>query len=74
MKLDTPFGRMLRRERAALYCDLSPRAFDALVKAGALPRARVLGNVKAWCRVDLDAALNALPYEGEGPVDDWADA
>ena len=74
MKPDAPFGRMLRRERAALYCDVSPRKFDELVKAGTLPRARMLDSVKVWCRIDLDAALNALPVDGETPVDDWADA
>lgn len=54
-----------RRELAALYCGVSPRHFDDLVKAGLLPRARRLEGIKIWLTVDLDAALQGLPFDGE---------
>jgi predicted DNA-binding transcriptional regulator AlpA len=47
---------MLRRELAALYLGMSPSIFDAAVKAGELPRpVPLVGTVKAWHRVDLEA-------------------
>ncbi len=47
---------MLRREFAALYLGLSPSSFDAAVRDGLMPSpVPLVGTVKAWHRLDLDA-------------------
>ncbi|PPD09713.1 MAG: hypothetical protein CTY36_02950 [Methylocystis sp.] len=66
--------RLLRRERAAAYLDISPAHFDALVRSGALPPPKRLGSaVKAWDARDLDAHVDDLPYDGAAPraASDW---
>jgi predicted DNA-binding transcriptional regulator AlpA len=64
----TPRGA-LRRELAAVYCGVSLRHFDELVRAGELPKPRRLGaSVKLWLTSDLDAALEGLPSDGESDL------
>lgn len=67
--------RLLRRERAAAYLDISIGSFDKLVREGALPAPKVLHSFKVWDRSDLDAMADALPYEGESSTCDasWDD-
>ncbi|GLI93939.1 helix-turn-helix transcriptional regulator [Methylocystis echinoides] len=66
--------RLLRRERAAAYLDVSPTSFDKLVKEGKLPKPKRLDGFRWWDRVDLDASAESLPYEGDGaPDDSWND-
>lgn len=67
--------RLLRRERAAAYLDISPPYFDKLVKDGCLPPPKKLGeNVKGWDTQDLDARVDVLPYAGgAAPDDSWSD-
>jgi prophage regulatory protein len=62
--------RLLRRERAAAYLDMSPGSFDKLVKEGRLPQPKSLEPFKAWDRFDLDALCDQLPYEGAAPRDE----
>lgn len=54
--------RLLRRERAAVYLDVSPTKFDQLVRDGVVPKPKVLERMKVWDRADLDAAADHLPY------------
>lgn len=66
--------RLLRRERAAAYLDVSPSTFDKLVRDGLLPAPKTFQNFKTWDRADLDAFADHLPYAGEssGPDDSWS--
>lgn len=60
-----PFGltsRLLRREKAAAYVDVSPTTFDKLVRAGTIPAPKCLDGFKWWDRADLDAFADDLPY------------
>ena len=68
--------RLIGREAAAAYVSLSPNAFDELVKAGQMPRPRRLTVRRlAWDVRLLDAAVDALPVDGEDALDDtsWDD-
>lgn len=56
--------RLLRRERAAAYLDISAGSFDKLVRDGVLPAPKVLHSFKVWDRADLDALAESLPYDG----------
>jgi predicted DNA-binding transcriptional regulator AlpA len=62
--------RLLRRERAALYLDISPPSFDKLRRAGILPPPRMLEGFRVWDSADLDRYIEQLPYEGE-QADDY---
>ena len=66
--------RLLRRERAAVYLDVSATKFDQLVKDGLVPPPKVLERMKVWDRADLDAAADQLPYADATPPDtSWDD-
>lgn len=59
-------SRLLRRERAAAYLGLSPATFDQMVKNRALPPPKRIGaSIKAWDVHDLDAQVDALPYDDD---------
>jgi len=67
--------RLLRKERAAAYCDISEPIFDGLVKAGIFPQPRqVTPGIFAWDVFSLHAAIDALPTRGGAAQDDtWSD-
>jgi predicted DNA-binding transcriptional regulator AlpA len=68
--------RLLRRERAAHYVDVSPSSFDNLVKKGHLPSPKLLEHITVWDRFDLDSACDHLPYKKEEqnlPDNSWDD-
>jgi prophage regulatory protein len=67
--------RLLRRERAAAYLDVSTGSFDKLVKDGVLPAPKRLHSFKVWDRSDLDALADTLPYDGAANAHDktWSD-
>jgi prophage regulatory protein len=67
--------RLLRRERAAVYLDISPVTFDRLVKDGTLPAPKKLYSFKVWDRDDLDALVDHLPYDrtANAPDISWDD-
>ena len=57
--------RLLHREAAAAYVNLSPRTFDEMVATGTMPKPRILTiGRKAWDMRELDAAIDRLPYDG----------
>lgn len=74
-KVSSVSPRLLRRERAAAYLDISAGSFDKLVRDGILPPAKVLHSFKVWDRTDLDALADTLPYEnGNDKIDtSWDD-
>ena len=52
--------RMMRRQTAALYCDLSVPEFEREVSGGRLPMPVKLGNSEHWSRVAIDETLGRL--------------
>lgn len=61
----------LSRELAATFIGVSANTFDALVKAGTMPKARRVGARKIWDRREIEAAFAALPSEGEAAANPW---
>lgn len=59
--------RMLKRQTAAQYCDLSVPSFEREIIAGRLPAGVMLGGREHWCRNALDKALDALTGAGSEP-------
>jgi hypothetical protein len=73
----TPRG--LRREDAAAWVGFSPTKFDELVKAGLMPRGKLVRGCRVWDRFLLDTAFEDLPDEDASPepaptpaADQWA--
>lgn len=68
--------RLLSREAAAAYVCVSPNTFDEMVRAGRMPRPKLLGGRrKAWDIRSLDVAVDHLPVDGDDvQVDEtWRD-
>lgn len=66
--------RLLRRERAATYLDMSPVTFDKLVKEGLIPSPKRLHSFKVWDRDELDSFADQLPPHAEAAPDtSWDD-
>jgi hypothetical protein len=65
--------RLVSREKAAAYCDLSVQAFSAWTKAGRLPPS--LPGTARWDLRAIDHALDSLSgireSREETPLDDW---
>ena len=59
--------RLIGREQAAAYVNVSPNTFDDMVEKGIMPKPRLLGvgRRKAWDLRDLDVSVDALPHDGE---------
>lgn len=55
--------RMMRRQTAALYCDLSIAEFEREVLNGRLPLPVKLGNSEHWSRIAIDETLGRLTGE-----------
>lgn len=55
--------RLLRRERAACYLDMSPGSFDKLVKDGVIPAPKKVHSFKVWDRDELDTFADHLPRD-----------
>lgn len=56
----TIWPRMMKRQTAASYCDLSAGAFEREITAGRLPAPVTLGGREHWCKKALDRALDQL--------------
>jgi predicted DNA-binding transcriptional regulator AlpA len=67
--------RLINRDAAAAYVNLSPNTFDEMVKAGRMPRPKQLtGRRLAWDVRALDIAIDHLPTIGNDITDDsWND-
>ncbi|MBM3553914.1 MAG: XRE family transcriptional regulator [Alphaproteobacteria bacterium] len=66
--------RLLRRERAAAYLDMSATSFEKLVKEGVLPAPKKLHSFKVWDRDELDALADALQHDSAVALDEsWSD-
>ena len=65
--------RLLRRERAAVYLDVSPTKFDKMVKDGVVPAPKRLQGMKVWDRSDLDTFADHLPYATAITDTSWDD-
>ncbi len=63
--------RLINREAAAAYVNVSPATFDEMVRNGRMPRPKRLGRRrKAWDVRALDAAVDALE-ECNNDNDTW---
>lgn len=58
-----PYG--LNRAEAASYVGFSCGHFDKMTAAGRMPAPRREGARLVWLRDELEAALRALPREGD---------
>jgi predicted DNA-binding transcriptional regulator AlpA len=68
--------RLIKREAAAAYIFVSPNTFDQMVKAGKMPRPKLLGERRiAWDVRALDRAVDILPVKDADHGDDatWSD-
>jgi hypothetical protein len=62
--------RLISREAAAAYVCVSPTTFDVMVADGRMPKPKVVcGTRKAWDVRELDAAVDALPHDGQELAD-----
>lgn len=67
--------RLINRDAAAAYVNLSPNAFDEMIKAGKMPQPKQLtGRRHAWDVRALDVALDHLPVVGNSAPDSSWDA
>lgn len=66
--------RLISREAAAAYVNVSPTKFDEMVKERVMPRPKRLGGRrKAWDVRALDIAVDNLPVEANDNDDDtWS--
>jgi predicted DNA-binding transcriptional regulator AlpA len=66
--------RLIGREAAAAYVNVSATTFDEMVKAGKMPQPKLLhGTRKAWDVRRLDIAVDNLPSVGGDSDDTWSD-
>ncbi len=67
--------RLISREAAAAYVNVSPTTFDEMVKDGTMPKPRRLsGRRKAWDVRALDAAIDDLAIgndDNDNDDDSW---
>jgi hypothetical protein len=72
-----PVRRGLDENEAAVYLSLSPTMFRSLVKAGEMPRPRIIHGRRVYDIDDLDLAFKTFPKEdspgGCRELDTWAD-
>ena len=59
-------ARGLDRVEAAAYVGVGATLFDAMVRDGRMPPAKVIGGRRVWDRMRLDKAFDALPDDGDG--------
>ena len=56
--------RLIDREASAAYVCVSPNTFDEMVVCK-MPKTKVLSNAASPGIFELDAAIDALPHNGE---------
>ena len=62
--------RIMRREKAAQYLDISPAMLDQAVASGQMPKPiPITGTIKGWVRDDLDAWIEDR-RQGHYPTSD----
>lgn len=54
--------RLLRRDRAAAFCGVSPTTFDTWIALGHVPGGHRVGGVVVWDVRKLDLAIDRLLY------------
>lgn len=57
--------RLISRAAAAAYVGVSPGTFDQKVKDGDMPQPKIINRRRLWDVRELDAAIDALPSEGD---------
>ena len=65
--------RLINRDAAAAYVNVSANTFDQMVAAGTMPKPkRLAGRRQAWDVRALDLAVDNLPTVG-GEDESWTD-
>ena len=59
--------RLMKKAKAAEYCDMSCAAFEREVAVGRLPQPVLVGGRDHWDRKAIDAAIDVLT----GITNDW---
>lgn len=58
--------RLLSRDAAAAYVNVSPNTFDGMIADGTMPKARKLSERRmAWDRIELDLYIERLDHVDE---------
>jgi predicted DNA-binding transcriptional regulator AlpA len=68
--------RLINREAAAAYVNVSPNTFDEMVKTGKMPKPKqIAGRRQGWDVRALDMAVDNLPTVGgdNAPDETWSD-
>jgi predicted DNA-binding transcriptional regulator AlpA len=66
--------RLINREAAAAYVNVSPNTFDEMVRTGKMPKPKQLaGRRQAWDVRALDISVDNLPTVGGDTDDTWSD-
>jgi predicted DNA-binding transcriptional regulator AlpA len=66
--------RLINREAAAAYVNVSPNTFDEMVSTGKMPKPKQLaGRRRAWDVRALDIAVDHLPTVGGDADESWSD-
>lgn len=62
--------RLMQRQKAAAYVDMSIPKFEEEIAMGRLPASITIGGREHWCRKALDAAIDNL-LNGNADVPDY---
>lgn len=66
--------RGLNETEAAVYVGVGVTLFREMVADRRMPKPRAINARRVWDMIMLDAAIDALPVEGEAPANDtWGD-
>nr|QIG99336.1 helix-turn-helix domain-containing protein [Bradyrhizobium sp. 6(2017)] len=58
--------RLIGRDAAAAYINVSPNTLDRMVEDGRMPHPRILADRRiAWDVRELDIFVDQLPHQGE---------
>jgi predicted DNA-binding transcriptional regulator AlpA len=61
--------RMMKRQTACAYVELSVAELEREIAAGRFPHPVIYGNGPHWSRAEIDAYVERLTGEADG--DDW---
>lgn len=67
-KVAPDWPRLMRRETAAMYCDLTPAAFEREVADARLPLPIKFGGHEMWSRTAIDEIVGRLTGDS---IPDW---
>lgn len=64
--------RLMRRQTACAYVDMSAAEFEREIASGRLPMPVDIGRGPRWSREEIDRFIERLTGEADAPqIDDW---